>query len=86
MKPSIIIPAYNEEACLPATLDSIQTTSAQLGTGVDFEIIVVDNASDDETASVAREKGARLVHDPVRGISKLRSPQRRWRRACIHRR
>ena len=72
-KLSIIIPAYNEEAYLPATLDSIQAAAAQLGNGEDFEVIVVDNASDDETANIAREKGARLVHEPVQGISHARN-------------
>ena len=73
MKLSIIVPAYNEEAYLPATLDSVQAAAAQLGAGVNVEVIVVDNASDDETANVAREMGAKLVYEPVRGISNARN-------------
>ena len=73
MKLSVIIPAYNEEAYLPATLDSIQAAAAQLGAVVVVEVIVVDNASDDGTANVARETGAKLVHEPVRGISYARN-------------
>jgi glycosyltransferase involved in cell wall biosynthesis len=45
---SIIIPARNEEASLPACLQSL---IAQ--TGIDYEIIVVDDASTDRTADIA---------------------------------
>lgn len=73
VKLSVIIPAYNEETYLPGTLDAVQPAAAQLGAGVDVEVIVVDNGSDDETANVAREKGARVVHEPVRGIAHARN-------------
>jgi glycosyltransferase involved in cell wall biosynthesis len=46
---SIIIPARNEEANLGACLESL---TAQ--TGVDFEIIVVDDASTDRTREIAQ--------------------------------
>jgi glycosyltransferase involved in cell wall biosynthesis len=45
---SIIVPARNEEASLPACLESL---TAQ--TGVRFEIIVVDDASTDRTCEIA---------------------------------
>jgi glycosyltransferase involved in cell wall biosynthesis len=45
---SIIVPARNEEASLPACLESL---TAQ--TGVQFEIIVVDDASTDRTCEIA---------------------------------
>lgn len=46
---SIIIPAYNEEALIPGTLDSLQTyMSARLER---YEIIVVDDGSQDKTAA-----------------------------------
>ena len=46
---SIIIPAYNEEALIPGTLDSLQTyMSARPET---YEIIVVDDGSQDKTAA-----------------------------------
>lgn len=46
---SVIIPARNEEANLAACLESLTTQ-----TGVDFEIIVVDDQSTDCTVEIAR--------------------------------
>lgn len=49
MKVSIIIPAFNEEAYLPATLDSIRAgvdhlrTRCKVGYVVSVDVIVVDN-------------------------------------------
>ncbi len=54
---SFIVPARNEAAYLPAALEAInrQTTTHE------FECIVVDGQSDDETPAVARAHGARLI-------------------------
>ncbi len=46
---SVIVPARNEEACLASCLESLVAQS-----GIDFEIIVVDDASTDRTAEIAR--------------------------------
>jgi glycosyltransferase involved in cell wall biosynthesis len=46
---SVIVPARNEEACLAICLDSLVSQ-----TGIDFEVIVVDDASTDGTAEIAR--------------------------------
>ena len=75
MKLTIIIPAFNEEAYLPSTLDSIQTSVAHLRSHSDAEIdtIVVDNSSEDATAAVARSKGATVIHEPVQGIARARN-------------
>ncbi len=50
---SVIVPAYNEERYLPETLSSPRTAIASCRCGV--EVIVVDNASEDRTADVARD-------------------------------
>jgi len=68
---SIIIPAYNEEAWLPATLVSLQQAMAPLA--LQGELIVVDNNSDDTTAVVAREAGTRVVFEPYNQISRARN-------------
>jgi dolichyl-phosphate beta-glucosyltransferase len=60
---SIIIPAYNEEKRLPATLRTVQ---AYLDSSRwDFaEIVVVNDGSRDRTADVAREAGVRVLENP----------------------
>src|SRR5437660_1464049 len=60
---SIVIPAYNEEMRLPATLQTVQAYLAS--TGWDFsEIVVVDDGSRDGTSGVARAAGARVLKNP----------------------
>jgi len=63
---SVVIPAYNEEKYLPACLQALrqQTYPADR-----YEIIVVDNASTDRTAQIARSFGARVIYEPVKGIA-----------------
>ena len=75
MKLSVIVPAFNEEAYLASTLDSIHRAAAHLLgiTEVGIETIVVDNGSSDETASVARGRGVKVVSEPLQGISRARN-------------
>lgn len=61
---SVIVPAFNEEAVLAGCLDAL---SAQTFEGA-VEVIVVDNASTDGTAALARRCGARVVHEPQAGV------------------
>ncbi len=55
---SIAIVAYNEEANLGRTLESVRWAD---------EIVVVDSGSTDRTCEIARGYGAKLVHEPWRG-------------------
>ena len=59
---SLVIPCYNEEEGLRQLLPKIPDI-------VD-EVLIVDNASTDNTARVARELGARVVGERV-GTRKL---------------
>jgi glycosyltransferase involved in cell wall biosynthesis len=68
MRLSFVIPAYNEEAYLPACLDSVLAQTKELGDAV--EIIVVNNASSDRTREVALGyPGVRVVDEPQKGLT-----------------
>jgi glycosyltransferase involved in cell wall biosynthesis len=68
MRLSFVVPAYNEEAYLPACLESIMAQTGELGDAV--EIIVVNNASSDHTLQVAMGyAGVRVVDEPRKGLT-----------------
>jgi len=60
---SIIIPAYNEEKRLPATLERIREYLCAVPWEF-AEIIVVDDGSRDATREVAERAGARVLANP----------------------
>src|SRR4051812_5860265 len=62
---TLIIPAYNEESEIAATIEVAKRMTA----GRLREIIVVDNASTDRTADIAREHGATVVREDRKGLS-----------------
>ena len=73
MRLSFVVPAYNEEAYLPACLESIlnqiDPTTSGLPAG-SCEIIVVNNASTDRTREVAlRYPGVTVVDEPRKGLT-----------------
>jgi glycosyltransferase involved in cell wall biosynthesis len=76
---SFIVPAHDEEECLPATLRAIcdAAEASRLG----FEMIVVDDSSQDRTAEVAERLGARVVRVGHRRISCTRNSGAREARA-----
>lgn len=65
---SVVVPAHNEAADLGAALDALlaQDTDAA------YEVVVVDNASTDATAEVARRRGVRVVDEPRLGVCQAR--------------
>ncbi|XLE20028.1 glycosyltransferase family 2 protein [Deinococcus radiomollis] len=67
MKWSVVVPARNEAAMLPGLLRALKAQ-----TRPPCEIIVVDNASTDDTARVAAEYGARVLHCARRGVAHAR--------------
>ena len=65
---SVIIPALNEAENLSRNLPQVCGQLAKTD-----ELIVVDNGSSDETVAIAREHGATVVFEPVRGRSQARN-------------
>ncbi len=82
---SIIIPAFNEAELLPITLEYLRAAQCHLREqyGLESEIIVVDNASTDETAEVARQQEVLVVHDPIRSIARARNTGARAARGDV---
>lgn len=74
MRLSFVVPAYNEEAYLPACLESILAQTAALNAAdTPVEIIVVNNASTDRTREVAlRYPTVTLVDEPRKGLTHAR--------------
>ena len=57
---SVIIPTFNEEELLTATLYCIDANKTP------HEIIVVDAGSDDDTVKIVENASARVLHSPLR--------------------
>jgi glycosyltransferase involved in cell wall biosynthesis len=59
MRVLVVVPALNEESGLPPLLSELRAVAQR--DGFSAEIVVIDDASTDRTAEVAREHGARVV-------------------------
>src|SRR5882757_2306839 len=68
---SFIVPAHNEEAWVGRSVSAIRNGAESLGEP--HEIIVVDDASSDATASIARQQGAQVVRVEHRQIAATRN-------------
>jgi len=66
---SFVVPAYNEELELPATMAAIRQSAQDR----QYELIVVDDASTDATAEVAARAGARIISINRRQIAAARN-------------
>jgi glycosyltransferase involved in cell wall biosynthesis len=62
---SVVIPCLNEEEHIEQCVT--RARAALEGAGIDGEVIVVDNGSEDRSAERAGRAGARLVPEPRRG-------------------
>lgn len=58
----MIIPAYNEEKYLPSALACLSRQTIH-----EYELVVVDNNSTDKTVAIAKEYGAKVVHERQQG-------------------
>jgi len=68
---SFIVPAYNEERVLAATLEAVRV--AALAAGEPYELVVVDDASTDRTVQIAERCGALVVGVAHRQIAATRN-------------
>lgn len=73
MKICVIVPAYNAQRYLPETMQSVQNQTV-----VDWELIVVNDGSRDDTGPLADRLAAedlriRVVHQPNAGLSGARN-------------
>ena len=72
---SVIVPAFNERAYLPAPLQHLDAAARRLDAvgDADVEIVVVDNASTDGTGDLARHAGARVIGEAEHNIARVRN-------------
>lgn len=68
---SFIVPAHNEEAWIDRCVSAIRNGTESLGEL--HEIIVVDDASSDATALIARQQGAQVIRVEHRQIAASRN-------------
>jgi glycosyltransferase involved in cell wall biosynthesis len=76
MRISVIIPAYNEERYLSQTLSRIRAAGEHFQSLADsnsFEVIVVDNDSNDRTGELAAGLGCRVVTEKEHNIGTVRN-------------
>jgi glycosyltransferase involved in cell wall biosynthesis len=79
MTVTVIVCAYNEARLLAGCLHSLKAQ-----TRIPDEIIVVNNASTDDTAAIARAvPGVRVVEEPTRGLVVARETARRAARSDV---
>ena len=59
-KIAVVIPVFNEQ-------EAIQNVLSDIPRRLDADVVVVDNGSTDRTVDLARQMGARIVHERRRG-------------------
>jgi glycosyltransferase involved in cell wall biosynthesis len=78
---SFIVPAHNEEAWVGRCVSAIRNGAESLGEP--HEIIVVDDASTDATAAIARQQGAQVIRVEHRQIAATRNAGARQARGDV---
>lgn len=68
---SFIVPAHDEARLLGATLEALNASTTALG--LERDVLVVDDASTDATAEIARMHGARVLRVEHRHIAATRN-------------
>lgn len=72
---SFVIPTFNEEKYIEKTLLDIKANFSDVADSSkrEYEIIVVDNGSTDNTVAIAKSLNCRCLDEPTLGISELRN-------------
>ena len=72
---SVVIPAFNEAGYISETLKSLSAAvqHAKNAAASDIEILVVDNASTDSTAELARSAGITVVYEAEHNVARVRN-------------
>jgi glycosyltransferase involved in cell wall biosynthesis len=78
---SFIIPAYNEERLIGATLRALHAAAGPLGEL--YEVLVADDASSDRTGTIAEALGAQVVRVAHRQIAATRNSGARQARGDL---
>lgn len=73
MRISVVVPAFNEERLLGATLEAIKAAARAFDGAGGWDLVVCDNNSTDRTAEIARAAGATVVFEPHNQISRARN-------------
>jgi glycosyltransferase involved in cell wall biosynthesis len=68
---SLIIPAHNEAAFLPASLEAVRQAMERIDSGV--EVIVVLNRCTDDTEAIALRHGCRIIREDAKNLSLIRN-------------
>ena len=63
---SVIVPAYNEEKFIAACILSLEKQNFNKD---DYEVIIIDNGSTDNTAKIVKNFNVKLIHESKKGIS-----------------
>lgn len=59
---SVVLPAYNEEKGVGSTLDKLNQELKSWG--IPYEVLVINDGSNDNTAQIATDKGAQVINHP----------------------
>jgi glycosyltransferase involved in cell wall biosynthesis len=65
---SVIIPTLNEAECIGQVIDDLRSNLE--GRGFEYEIMIIDGHSKDDTAVIARSKGAVVVDECRKGYGR----------------